>query len=314
MPDKVDTSTGARPFWSGSIAFGLVSVPVTLYVGLRASRVRLRMVDEEGTPLRRRYYCSRDEQLLERDDIVRGYEVEKDHFVVVEDEELEALAPEKSREIDLKRFVGVDDVDPIYFERSYYLAPEERAVKAYRLLARVLESKRRAGIATFVMRGKEYLVAILAEGGILRAETLRFHDEVRSPEDVGLPAPGKAAGVGELKKARKKLYGKTMPGDVLDDEWSERVRRLVKKKQKAGDDVRSLPERETESDDDEPESAEIIDLMALLEKRLSGGGSADDLEDQSKDELYDRARALDIEGRSSMTKSELIAAIRAAGQ
>lgn len=115
---------------------------------------------------------------------MRGYEVEKDRFILVDDEELVALAPEKSQEIDLKRFVELSEIDPVYFERAYFLAPDRDAVKAYRLLARTMEEAGRAGIATFVMRGKEYLVAIIAEQGFLRAETLRFHDELRIPGDA----------------------------------------------------------------------------------------------------------------------------------
>ena len=181
-----------RSFWSGTIAFGLVSIPVSLYVASRSGGISLRMVDEDGTPLRRRYFCSKDGEPLEADDIVRGYEVEKDRFVIVKDEELEALAPEKSREIDLKRFVPLAQIDPIWFERGYFLAPDKGAMKAYRLLANTMEQEGRAGIATFVMRGKEYLVAIIGQQGLLRAETLRFHDELRTPDDVGLPTLDKA--------------------------------------------------------------------------------------------------------------------------
>src|SRR5207248_7073669 len=117
---------------------------------------------------------------------------------VVTDEELERLAPEKSRDIDLRRFVEAEAIPPMYFERSYFLVPAGGSAKAYRLLAATMEETHRAGIATFVMRGKEYLVAILSENGILRAETLRFSDEIRSPEDVGLPEAPKNA----IDKAR----------------------------------------------------------------------------------------------------------------
>ena len=146
------------------------------------------MVDAKGTLLRRQFFCEHDNQPLERDDIVRGYEIEKYHYVVVEDEELEALEPKKSREIDLKRFVPLSSINPIYFERAYFLVPDGDTTKAYRLLAKSMEDEQKAGIATFVMHGKDYLVAIIAEGGILRAETLRFHDELRTPEAIGLPA------------------------------------------------------------------------------------------------------------------------------
>src|SRR5690348_10120784 len=135
------------------------------------------MIGPEGRALSRRYYSSKTDRELSGADIVRGYEIKKNKFVVVSDEELEKLAPEKSRDIDLKRFVDIDSISPMYFEHAYFLAPASASVKAYRLLAEVMEKTKQAGIATFVMRGKEYLVAIVAENGILRAETMRFADE-----------------------------------------------------------------------------------------------------------------------------------------
>ena len=144
----------ARSFWSGTITFGLVSVPVELYPASRLQRVSLRMVGPDGTPLARRYFCSKDRKALDWDDIVRGYEIEKDEYVVVTDDELERLAPEKTRDIDLRLFVDVSEIDPMYFERAYYLTPGGNSTKAYRLLAATMEATGRAGIATFVMRGK----------------------------------------------------------------------------------------------------------------------------------------------------------------
>src|SRR5262245_20519422 len=147
------------------------------------------MVDEEGVPLQRRYYCSEDDRPLSDEQIVRGYEIEPGRHIVVSDEELRALAPAKSREIDLRRFVDVAAIDPFYFERAYYLLPGQGPGQAYSLLTTTMEESARAGIATFVMRDREYLVAILAEDGVLRAETMRFPDELRSPKDVGLSEP-----------------------------------------------------------------------------------------------------------------------------
>ena len=122
--------------------------------------------------------------------MIRGYEVEKEKYVVITDEELEKLAPKKGRDIDLRRFVKQESIPPVYFDRSYFLTPGQGSEKAYRLLAETMEKEDLAGIATFVMRGKEYLVAIFPENGILRAETMRFSDELRSPKDIGLPAVG----------------------------------------------------------------------------------------------------------------------------
>ena len=120
---------------------------------------------------------------------MRGYELADGTHIIITDEELEAIEPVKTREIELREFVDRSEVAPAYMERGYYLTPDKGATKAYRLLADVMEKTRRAGIATFVMRDREYLVAIFAQNGILCAETLRFHDEIRDPETIGLPRP-----------------------------------------------------------------------------------------------------------------------------
>jgi DNA end-binding protein Ku len=159
---------------------------------VRHTKIKLRMLGAQGTPLSRRYASSADDQHMTPEHIVRGYEVEPGQFVVIEDSELQAIAPEMSHDIALQRFVKVDEIDPVLFDRPYYLVPAAGATKAYGLLATVMEDSGRAGIASFVMRGKEYLIAILAEGGVLRAQTLRFFDEVRTVEQIGLPTKDRA--------------------------------------------------------------------------------------------------------------------------
>lgn len=262
-----------RSFWSGTISFGLVSIPVALYAASRSGRVSLRMVGPEGMPLTRRYFTSKDDRALDSDDIVRGYEVEKGRFVIVDDDELERLAPERTRDIDLRQFVKASEIDPMYFERAYYLVPDGQSTKAYRLLARVMEETDRAGIATFVMRTKEYLVAIIAENGILRAETLRFADELRTPADIGLPEPGKVApaAVKKMDQAIGRLMEKSLPTSELEDRSADRLLKVVRKKVRAGEDVVHV---EKCDDDDEP--SDIIDLMQILKQRLQGGGDAAD--------------------------------------
>src|SRR5205807_5773804 len=141
----------------------------------------------KGEPLSRKYYSQKTGRDLDDEDMVRGYEIDKDKYVVVTDEELERLAPEQSRDIDLRRFVELQSIPPLFFDRSYFLAPSEGSEKAYKLLAETMKKEDLAGIATFVMRGKEYLVSIFPENGILRAETMRFKDELRAPKEVGLP-------------------------------------------------------------------------------------------------------------------------------
>jgi DNA end-binding protein Ku len=311
-----------RPFWSGVVSFGLVNVPVNLYPASRRQRVALRMLDEDGTPLARRYFCPAEDTEVPWEEIVRGYELDEGRFVVVTDEELEGLAPQRSREIDLRRFVDLDEIDPMLFDRAYFLTPSGDTTKAYRLLAEAMEGAHRAGIATFVMRGKEYLVAIIAEGGILRAETLRFADEIRQPEDVGLPE-AEDVDSQEIQRLGKEIdrhTRKTLPVEALEDLYTQRMLELVERKRKKGDGVVEAPEREGEA-----EESNVIDLFAELKRsldRTEGRGrerrragdrgpaaAKGDLASRSKEELYERAQELDIPGRSKMSKKELIKAL-----
>lgn len=334
-----------RPFWSGTITFGLVSIPVNLYPAVRSERVSLRMLDRDGTPLSRRYFCPEEDREVARDEIVRGYEIEPGEFVVVTDEELERLEPEKTRDIDLQRFVDVNTIDPAYFRRSYFLAPTRPSAKAYRLLADTMERTGRAGVATFVMRGKEYLVAILAENGILQAETLRFQDELRDVAEIGLPEAREAdrKRTAAMEKAIRGLTRKGLSMAELEDRQTERLRKLIQKKKRQRSAVIEAPAEAVER------MGEIVDLMEVLKQRLrgeetalagrgaargqtrgegagrrpprradraTGGGrrdtGGDDLTSLSKQELYERAQALDISGRSGMSKNDLIRAIRRA--
>ena len=340
MPDREDAleqEAVARSFWSGTLTFGLVSIPVALYAANRSSGVSLRMVGPEGTPLARRYFTSKDDRALDADEIVRGYEVEKGRFVVVDDDELERLAPERTRDIDLRHFVKADEIDPMYFERAYYFTPSG-STKAYRLLAKVMEETGRAGIATFVMRAKEYLVAIIAENGILRAETLRFADELRTPGEIGLhgPAEPAAAAVRRIEREIGKRAEPRLTKDELVDRSADRLLKLVRRKAKTGRDVVHVEERE-----DDEDAADVIDLMEILKRRLQGeveedeaprasapkkttarksaakkpaprksAAKKDGLADASKAELYERAKKLDIPGRASMSRDELVKAIR----
>jgi len=265
-PDRNrDSQRSVRPFWSGTLTFGLVSVPVDLYPGNRTNRAPLRMLGPEGEPLARRYYSEKTGRDLDDAEMVRGYEIEKDRFVVVTDEELERLAPEQSRDIDLRRFVPLADIPPLYFDRSYFLAPGEGAEKAYKLLAHTMEKEKLAGVAMFVMRGKQYLVAIFPENGILRAETMRFADEIRSPKEVGLPAEKKvpAATVKKFEKLIEKHSDKQLNLKDLKDQRTDQLLKLVQKKRKQHKDV-------VEIEVPAEEKGKVIDLMAALKKSLAG--------------------------------------------
>lgn len=256
---------GARPFWSGTLTFGLVSVPVDLYPGHRASRTPLRMIGPEGVPLARRYYSQKTGKDLDADQVIRGYEIDKDKYVVVTDDELERLAPEQSRDIDLRSFVDLKSIPPIYFDRSYFLVPSKGSEKAYKLLAETMEKSDLAGIATFVMRGKEYLVAIFPENGILRAETMRFADELRTPKEVGLPEKKKvpAAAVKKFETIISKHSARQLTVSKLKDEYAAKLRKLVSRKRTARKNVIHIK-------DAEREEGKVVDLLDVLKKSLSG--------------------------------------------
>lgn len=267
--DLESVPSGIRSFWTGTITFGLVTVPVALYAATRPRGISLRMLAPDGAPVQRRYVCSKDEKPLDADDIVRGYDVEKGKYVVVTDDELEAIEPRKSREIDLQLFVDADALDPMYFNRGYFLVPTGGTNKAYRLLAEVMEQKNQAGIATFVMRAKEYLVAITAENGILRAETLRFEDEIRKPEDVGLPKKTKAAPA-DVRKFEQVIAKKTKKLDLNEflDDYAERLEKLVAAKERKKEDIVKAP-AETRAET-AAEGGEVVDLLAVLSRSLGG--------------------------------------------
>jgi len=222
------------------------------------------MLSPDGVPLSRRYYSPESGKELDDDGMVRGYEIDKGKYITVTDEELERLEPEKSRDIDLRRFVNKNDIQPIYFERAYFLAPAGGSAKAYQLLAETMEKSGRAGIATFVMRGKEYLVAILAENGILRAETLRFAGEVRSPKDLGLPGPSRISKtvVRRFEKLIQTRSAKELSREELRDEQTERLMSLVDRKMSRHKDV-------VEAEVAERGTAKVVDLMEVLKKSLA---------------------------------------------
>lgn len=225
------------------------------------------MLGPNGVPLSRRYFSQETGKDLDDNQMVRGYEIEKEKYVLVTDEELERLAPEKTRDIDLRRFVDRDAIPPIYFERSYFLTPGRDTQKAYRLLAETMESSGRAGIGSFVMRGKEYLVAILSENGILRAETMRFADELRSPSEVNLPKKKKVpkASVTRFETLIKKKTRTSLSAAAMKDDQTQRLLKLVKKKRSRGKDV-------VETGDTGNGDGNVVDIMEVLKKSLAKKG------------------------------------------
>lgn len=331
MPDTdLEEPRTGRAIWSGTITFGLVTIPVALYAGIRPRETAMKMVDPKGRPLGRQYFCPEDGKALEADDIVRGYQTESGKMVVVTDEELASVAPEMSGDIDLQRFVPLEHVPPTFYQRPYILAPAGKSTKAYHLLAQTMLHTGRVGIGTFVMRGNEYLVAIISDGNLLRAETLRFADELRSPADVGLPKRRKASAkdVKQFTRAIQALARERLDPRELSDRYAEELQQVVTRKEKRSKDVVHIAAAGP-GDEADPASAEVVDLVNILRQRLSksaqvatadaSAASASDRDDSdaelaklSKEALDKKAQRLGISGRSKMDKAQLIKAIRRA--
>jgi DNA end-binding protein Ku len=261
-----------RPFWSGTISFGLVSIPVNLFPANRDSKVPLRMLGPDGTPLRRDYIGAERAQELEEPETARGFETAAGKMITVSDEELDRLAPEKSRTIDLRLFVPQEEISPLYYNRSYFLTPGDKSGKAYRLLAETMQRKSRVGVATFVMRGREYLVALVARDGILRAETLRFDDEIRKPAEVGLPKKTKvtAPTVRKFETAIARAAKKSLDLKEMSDEYAAALLKLIKQKSSGNKDV--LESRSGEPRRKQP--AKVVDLMEVLKASLNQRGKS----------------------------------------
>jgi DNA end-binding protein Ku len=238
----------------------------------------MRLLSPDGMPLQRRYECPVEHRDIPWTELVRGYQIDEDHYVVLADDELEAIAPRKSRDIDLRLFAPAKSLDPFLFERPYVLTPGGDSTKPYRLLADAMEREDKAGIATFVMRTKEYLVAILARKGILWAETLRFAGELRSPKDVGLPANKKVAAkdrVAAFSSAIRSLAKSDIDRDELIDRRQSQLQTLVENKVRRGEGVVEVSGKQADAaaapSADKPEEA---DLFAQIRRSLRMVGRA----------------------------------------
>lgn len=269
--DEMAATAGAavRSMWSGTITFGLVSIPVDLLSAVRPRQTAMKLVDKAGHALGREYHCSKEDKELSKDELVRGYETDEGKMVVITDEEFESVAPEMSGDIELRGFVPLEQIPPMYFQKPYFLAPAGNTAKAYNLLATTMEKTGRVGIGSFVMRGHEYLVAIVADNGVLRADTLRYADEIRTPESIGLPKAKKpaAAKVSKFTKAIEDLKQTKLDLAELEDQDARALRELAESKRKKDEDV--IHQRGLEEAEAAEGSAKIIDLMEVLRKSLS---------------------------------------------
>lgn len=219
--------------WSGSVSFGMVTIPVHLVSAVSSESVGLRMLhDKDAAPLRRRMVCPRHDKVVDPDEQVRGFEISQGKYVVVSDEELESLAPERSRSLEIEEFVRLDAIDPLYFDRPYYLEPREGGEKPYALLLRAQRDTALAGLGKIVLWEREYLVALWPVDDILCLSTLRFEAERVSPGDI---APRRRQvqrkDLDALVRAIKRSARRFDP-EAYEDENDLRLMELVKKRAK----------------------------------------------------------------------------------
>ena len=236
----------SRPIWSGSISFGLVTIPVRLFTAVREKRLHFRSLhDQDKVPLKQKMVCPADGKEVHPEHIVKGYEIEKDQFVVVTQEELEAAAPKRTKAIEIQDFVELDEIDPLFFDRPYYVAPKPEGAKPYKLLVDAMEKTKKVGIAKVVMWNKEYLAAIRPLEGALVMETMHFNDEVvPSGRVAGLEVKAKVDDR-ELKMATQLIESLTtkFSPQKYKDEFREQVMAVIEKKA-AGEKIYTAPTRE----------------------------------------------------------------------
>lgn len=236
--------SSARSLWRGAINFGLVTIPVKLFPAVREQGIAFHMLhDEDHARLKRKMVCSIDDKEVHPEHIVKGYEIAPDEYVIIQDSELEAVQPKKSRTIGIEDFVDLADIDPVYYDRPYYLLPEETGTKPYRLLVEAMQHSKRVAIARFVMHAKEYLAAIRPVDDVLIMETMHFGSEVLSAQDMeGLPrhTQADAREINMAQQLIESLYGRFNP-QKYKDEYTEAVRAMIERKA-AGKKFISAPE------------------------------------------------------------------------
>jgi DNA end-binding protein Ku len=269
----------ARAIWSGTISFGLLNVPVRLFSAVARRNIALREIrDSDSARIKHRRVAEGTDEEVPYENIVKAYELSPGQYVPLSKDEMAALAPEKTRAIDVLDFVDIEEIDPMYFDSPYYLGPADGAEKAYSLLAAAMESSGRAAISRFVFRNKEHLSAIRASGGVLTLTTMRFHDEVVPPSELDDALPDKAPKVAKREREMAEqlidsLSTEFNPGDYKD-EYREQLLALIEQKAEGKEIV--APEAE------EPKATKAPDLMAALEESIaavkeqgaSGGGKA----------------------------------------
>lgn len=250
-----------RAIWSGSLSFGLVNVPVKVVSAIQQKEVRFNQIHEaDGGRIEMKRFCTAGDHEVPYGEIVKGYKLGGDEYVMITKDELEQIAPGKSETIDIVDFVDLQEIDPIYYEHPYYLVPDKGGAKAYKLLEEAMAKSGRVAIAKFVMRSREYLVAVRPMGNVLTLTTLNYHDEVVDQKSLeGIPEKGKVTEK-ELDMAQKLIdaLSTSFDPEKYTDEYREQVLALVEAKAE-GKTVITTPA---------PKPAKTKDLVDALQASL----------------------------------------------
>jgi DNA end-binding protein Ku len=300
-----------RAIWTGSIAFGLVNVPVRMYSAVEDHSLHFNYVHEpDGSRIGYEKICKEEGKPVPDSEIVKAFEYEKGEWVYMADEDFEAAAAENHRTIDIRQFVPFEEIDPIFFERTYYLGPEENGERVYALLLNAMEDSGLAAIAKWVMRDRQNLGCLRIRDGAITLERMHFADEVRDLEGI---APKSAkVNKGELDMASQlieQFRGAFDPSEYRDT-YRDALCEIIKAKRK-GEPVHAEPAGEPEAPTDLM-SALRASLEASQRRRGSASNGNGELDALSKDDLYELAREADVSGRSDMSKEELVKALRRA--
>lgn len=293
-----------RSMWTGSLSFGLVNVPVMLVTATRDQRIRFRQLNKNtNQPIEVKRFCSAEDVEVGWEDVAHGYELEKDKLVIVTDEDLATVEPRKTRTIDIESFVPLADVDPMYFNHPYVLLPigdSEGTLRAYQLLVEVMAQTDRAALGRFVMRTKEYLVLVRSREDRLQLVTLLWSDEVRDPSDIAPDVKASKDAVTTACALIEELSVDWEP-ERYEDRYRARLEDVIEAKRKGGTVKAPTPEKEPTA---------TPDLMAALEESLAKM-KGERLQDLPKKDLLSKAADKGIEGRSKMSKDELLEALEA---
>jgi DNA end-binding protein Ku len=259
-----------KSLWKGSLTFGLVNIPVRLYSAVEEKSLRFHLLhDEDGGRIKYQRTCSKCGKEVTWDDIVKGYEYSKDHYVTFDQDELSALDVDSIKAIDVVTFVPLESIDPVYFNKTYYVAPEASGLKAYRLLQEALDAEGQVGIAKIALREKEHLATIRLMDGVFVLETMHWPDEIRTPEFEELEKKIDVRDA-EVKMARQliqQLSGDFVP-EAFTDEYRTRLEELVERKVE-GEEV-------TVAAAPEEEPTKVVDLMEALKASVADAKSRKD--------------------------------------